>query len=143
MDLKTGKVKIRRSLQEVGGKIIELPTKTAKSTRTVYLPAHAIKRLREISGKRGERVIGDMTPSEVSRKYKAACERLKLPYIPLSNFRNTFGTLLAKSGIEMSTTANILGHSNISTTYKYYIIRQEATIKAAANTFNKAIWGQK
>ena len=54
-----------------------------------------------------------------------ACERYyKKIGVPANNFhvyRHTFGTMLCKNGVSIQSTSSLLGHSDISTTAKYYV----------------------
>lgn len=70
IDMRSGAVRVRRTLQEVKGLLYSYPPKTDRSERTVYLPAFAARRIRAIWRDRGKpsgRIIEDRKPSQVSR----------------------------------------------------------------------------
>ena len=90
IDLRSGLVKIERSAQYIEGRVVVVDPKTEKSARGCYLPHFAIRRLREIKG--AGSIIGEMTPEEVSRRYKAHCKKRGLPYTSFTNLRHTWAT---------------------------------------------------
>ena len=86
IDMRSGAVHVRRTLQEVRGLLHVYLPKTEKSERTVYLPRFALDRLRTVWREQGRpkgRVIGAFKPSQVARRIKAWCRRQALPYVSM------------------------------------------------------------
>lgn len=126
-----------RSVQYVRGEVVvELP-KTDKSDRINYLPSFAVQRLREIKGT--GRLIGDLSPDAVARKYKAFCKKEKLTYVSLTNLRHTWATLAIESGADSATIAAMLGHSQINTTYEHYLVPEKKIYKDVQKGIEKLL----
>lgn len=139
IDLRSGLVKIERSAQYIEGRVVVVDPKTEKSARECYLPHFAIRRLREIKGTGS--IIGEMTPEEVSRRYKAHCKKRKLPYTSFTNLRHTWATLALAGGADSATVAAMLGHSQIATTYEHYLVPDKKIYKNAQKGFESLILG--
>lgn len=124
INMATGAVKVHKTLQQFrGGMKIYLP-KTSKGWRDLILPKWALERLREIwrsLGRPKGRIIGALTPSAIASRIKRYATKLKLPQITMENTRHTWGTLAVESGGDIATIAMMMGHSDITTTYKYYL----------------------
>lgn len=124
INMSTGVVKIHKTLQQFrGGMRLYLP-KTPKGWRDLILPKWAFEALRGIwraLGRPKGRIIGSLRPSAVSGRIKRYAEKLKLPKITMENTRHTWGTLAVESGGDIATIAMIMGHSDITTTYRYYL----------------------
>lgn len=124
IDMRSGAVHVRRTLQEVRGLLFEYLPKTEKSERTVYLPRFALDRLRTVWREQGRpkgRVIGARKPSQVARRIKAWCRRQALPYVSMYQRRHTWATIAVEAGAGIEAVAMMLGHGSISTTAQYYL----------------------
>ena len=124
IDMRSGAVHVRRTLQEVRGLLFEYLPKTEKSERTVYLPRFALDRLRTVWREQGRpkgRVIGARKPSQVARRIKAWCRRQALPYVSMYQRRHTWATIAVEAGAGIEAVAMMLGHGSISTTVQYYL----------------------
>lgn len=137
IDLRSGEVRISRSRQYVGGQVVVLAPKTDRSERTCYLPRFAVARLREVRG--AGWLSGDLTPDAVSRRYKAHCRRAGLPYVPLTNLRHTWATTSLAAGNDVAVVSKMLGHSDIVTTARYYLVPDRKLMQAAQRTWEAAI----
>lgn len=124
VDLKTGVVSVSRGLHEAGGKVWAEDPKTARSRRTVVLPAWAVARLKKLRGL-GPLVTeddGPMRPLRISalyRKHVDATEGLR--YIPLKNLRHTSASLALAAGVDLVSVSRRLGHSTVTTTDTFYL----------------------
>lgn len=137
IDLRAGTVSIRRSVQWVSGhEVVEQP-KTDLSCRTLPLPAFAVKRLRRIRSH--GRLIGKLTPCQVARRVKAWCRQMALKWIPLSNLRASWATNALEAGVDLKIVSSMLGHSNIETTARYYLLPRIKTYRDAQRKFADAI----
>lgn len=90
---RSGLVPIRGTLQEVKGMLYEFAPKTAKSERELYLPPWALDRLHQLwvdLGRPKGRIIGELKPSQVSRRIQAHIKRERLPRITMKNLRHTW-----------------------------------------------------
>lgn len=132
VDLRSGAVHVRRGRHYVGGEVVVEPCKTDLSERTVYLPKFALTRMRELAkGRAKSEWLCDLSPDAVARRYKAECKRLGLPYVPLKNLRHSYATSQLRSGVDTSILSQMLGHYDVRTTERYYLIPDAKLYKAA------------
>lgn len=124
IDMRSGAVHVRRTLQEVRGLLFEYLPKTEKSERTVYLPRFALDRLREVwrgLGRPRGRIVGSLRPSQVARRIKAWCSKRALPYVSMYSRRHTWATVAVEAGAGIEAVAMMMGHESIVTTQRYYL----------------------
>lgn len=141
INFKTGAVNITKSRQYIKGEVITVRTKTKRSTRTVYLPKFALKRLKQIKGK--GLITGDVSPDKVSRQIKSWCKKNNIPHVSMTNMRHTWATLAVEAGVGIETVAMMLGHTEITTAYNHYIVPRkticaEAQAKVESLLFDRA-----
>ena len=106
------------------------PPKTAKSVRTIPMPAYAWRRMRSWGGGSGPIVTnaqgGRMSPATAKKRMRAAMSETTdggraLPHLTLYSCRHSFATACINAGIEVSTVSAWLGHRDVSTTYNRYV----------------------
>lgn len=144
IDLSTGISKVRRQLlsvrQKDGSYRLELgPLKSSKSYRTIILPQILIKELKshkarqaEEKLKAGEHYEKDcalvfatqlgkpLNPRRFTRTYEGLTKKAGIDYVSFHNLRHTAATLLLKSGQDIKTIQDMLGHKNAETTLNTY-----------------------
>jgi integrase len=59
-------------------------------------------------------------PDRVVARYKAWLSRSTYRYIPFSNLRNAYSTMMHARGLEDSTVSKLMRHSNLTTDYRHY-----------------------
>lgn len=132
IDLRSGAVHVERGRHYVHGEVLVEPCKTDLSRRTVYLPRFAINRMRELAKHHSKNEwLCELSPDAIGRRYKAACKRLGLPYVPLKNLRHSYATSQLRAGIDTSILSNMLGHYDVRTTERYYLVPDAKLYKAA------------
>lgn len=134
VDMRSGEVAVRKTLQQSRGAVHVYPTKTPKGDRSLYLPRWALARLRDIwrsLGRPKGRVIGALSPAAASGRIRRFARRMGLPEVTMQNLRHTWGTLAAEAGLPIETIAMWLGHSSIQMPYEHYIRRSESILKRA------------
>ena len=116
-------IRIDKTLTEVRGKVVAGPTKTAESTRTVFIGGVIAKRLLELSGvgpicpdSKGKR----MRPDRVSRMYRELMKGKDAKYVPMKNLRNSYATIMQGLGASDSLISKSLGHTNLNIDYAHY-----------------------
>lgn len=139
---RNGAASICRSRQYVRGQVVELPTKTKKSNRILYLPRFARERLHAIwtSLGRPRGYVNPDSPQNVSWRITSHCKRNKLPQITMTNMRHTWATIAVEAGISIETVAMFLGHSNIMTAYDHYIVPRKSIIKRAQSIWQEYLF---
>lgn len=139
INLKTGAVHISKSRQYIKGETITVRTKTDRSTRTLYLPKFALRRLKQI--KSTGLLTGDISPDKVSRRIKAHCKKNDLPHVSMTNMRHTWATIAVEAGVGIETVAMMLGHTDISTAYNHYIVPRKTICTEAQAKVEALIFG--
>lgn len=136
VSLEDGYISISRGRHHVAGAVIEEPPKTERSRRVVSLPDYAVeilKRHRQDSGY----VLSDaqgapMTPNALSYRYRKECEARGVSLVPLRDLRHTHATLLLEAGVDVVVVSRRLGHSNVTTTDRFYLRPSRAADELAA-----------
>lgn len=142
---RTGLVPIRATLQLASDGLNEWPTKTAKGERDLYLPPWALDRLHQIWVERGRprgRIIGDLTPGQVAYRIQRWIRRHRLPRVTMKNLRHTWATIAAQSGVTIELVASMLGHANVSTSYRYYYALTRAAVTRAQRRVSRRLLGK-
>lgn len=137
---KTGEVCLGESRQTIKGETKTYPAKTPKSYRTSILPKYILRRLKQIVKVRKGLLIGDLSPDTVARRIKAWCKKKSLPWVSPTGMRHTWATLAVEAGVGIETVAMWLGHTDISTAYKHYIVRRKTIMKQAQDTLESYIF---
>jgi integrase len=138
VDLEGGHLSIRRGLQRIDGKLLVLPPKTARSRRTVPLPAVVTAKLREHRDRQeAERAaLGDKWPNQgyvfttsigtavdpdnCSKLVRAALKQAGVRNVRLHDFRHGCVSVLLGLGVPPRTAMDIVGHSTIEMTMNVY-----------------------
>ncbi|NNM98716.1 MAG: tyrosine-type recombinase/integrase [Candidatus Eremiobacteraeota bacterium] len=137
VDLDAGTVTIRRSLSQTKGRVVLKGTKSGKS-RTLPLSRHAIDALRrqraaqaadrlKAGGLYGDdgAVFADelgqrVTPKSATNAFARMAEKAKISTTRLHDLRHTAATTLLVNGVDVRTTAGVLGHSTPNVTLSTY-----------------------
>lgn len=106
------------------------------------LAIQIIKRIRELNPapkeflfeEKGERI----KIQGFSRALRRTCENLEIPFRPMHKIRKTYGTILLDNQVSETLVADQMGHSDISTTKKYYY-RNNKTNEHKAEEIERAL----
>ncbi len=138
VNLETGSLRVAQSLQRVKGGLIFTEPKSAKSKRTIPLPAHSLAilkthRTRQLeerlaagdawhdSGLVFTTLIGTPLDSRnVRRLFHDLCEEAEIPKRRFHDLRHTCATLLLSQNVHPRVVMETLGHSQISLTLDTY-----------------------
>lgn len=138
VDLDSGWLQIRRGLQRVNGQLVSMPTKTARSRRTIPLPRLLVDALRQHrDAQEKERVelaeswpdlgyvfttpIGTpIDPRNCTRIIQTACRQAGVRVVRLHDFRHGCVSVLLGLGVPPRTAMDIAGHSTIEMTMNVY-----------------------
>ena len=160
-DLAAGELRIRRALVSVKGRQgTYSEPKTKRSRRDVPLTDDAIEALQAHHDRQQfeRRVLGDDYGNEglvfctqlgtpldravVQEQFKRALFRAKLPMTTrFHDLRHTAATLMLAGGVDIPTTAAILGHSQNSTTLNVYAHAMPSRLKGATDAIQRAVRG--
>ncbi len=151
VDFDASSLHVRRSLQRIAGKFELVEPKTARSTRTLALPAIAATALREHRKRQLEErlVAGPMWEdrglvftrpngaplhgSNVTREFQRMLARAGLRRMRFHDMRHACASLLIAQGVHPRVVMETLGHSQIGITMNLYShVLPEAQRQAAA-----------
>jgi integrase len=162
VDLKSRQLRVRRNLQRVGGQLLFGTPKTARSLRTIALPASCVAQLRE----RREQQVQEraeagldwqpldiqpdglvfttltgtaLDPRNLNRSLAALCSKAKLRPIRVHDLRHTCASLMLAEGVGVRTIMETLGHSSITMTLDTYAHVMQTTLHEAANRMDEAL----
>jgi integrase len=151
VDLIGGTVTVRHALQRVDGSLQLVETKTARSRRTVPLPAVALDALRAHrnaqDGPMGSLYVFSTakgTPldgTNVTKRLQAILAEAGLPRVTFHALRHTAASLLLAQGVHPRVVMEQLGHSQISLTMNTYSHVIPALERDAADRMNALLTG--
>lgn len=151
IDLDAGALTVNGQLQKFDRKLHWVPTKTAKSKRTIVIPAVALTSLRahhdrqRLKTARGQQPKGyvfttrdgkPLMARNVYRRFLELSAQAGLPRIRFHDLRHTAATLMLAQGVDPRTIMEILGHSQISLTLNTYSHVLDSMKQSAAHRLN-------
>jgi len=133
---------VYKTLTEVRGTLVEGPTKTAQSTRFVYLSGYPAQRMTELAtfgplvrDSNGNR----MRPDKISREYRNLMKDKEAKYVPMKNLRNSYATIMQGLGVSDSLISKSLGHTNLQIDYAHYFAANAPAHMQNAATLGNAV----
>jgi integrase len=169
VDLETGELRVRQQLQWVGKQLVLQELKTAKSRRTLALPAVCVEALkthrkRQLEERlkagdrwqdtglvfttyrtcregrgRGMKVGAGLHPRNVLRVLHQLLDDAKLPRVRFHDLRHSAASLLIAAGVELVEVSLLLGHSELRVTADLYSHLQKQTAAKAAVFMDAAL----
>jgi integrase len=155
LDLDGASVNVTQTLQRNDGEWQLRPTKTAKSRRSIPLPAVTVSALRahrarqlEERAKAGKLGDGLVFVSATGRPIHgenltkilyAHLDRLGLPRVTVHDLRHSCATVLYALGVPLPAIADMLGHSTIRVTADLYRHRVPELARDAAERMQGAV----
>ena len=157
IDFENQSVSVKRSIYKPkDGKALEKEPKSKSSIRTIYIPEHLIKTLREYKLHQDRHIsfMGDawnkldyifteedgmvMNPQTPTRQFSNFLKRHNIRHLKFHGLRHTSATMLLANGCDIKTVSSRLGHADIETT-GIYVHALPSSDKAAAKTFDTFI----
>jgi integrase len=158
IDIKTRTMQICQAAELMTGQPQHLKTtKTQGSLRTVIVPSIVIDALQALLNEQEQMKskMGSLwhdTPfiftepngrwmraDEISKQFRKFLKRHHLPVIPFHGLRHTAATLLIAQGVPVRTVANVLGHTQTSTTLNIYSHALESSNRHAADIMDELL----
>lgn len=133
IDLKEGKLLIRRTLQRIqnknsdGSKTLLTFTepKTKKSIREIPLPCFIIEKIKEMDYPDGCYILSGtdnpVEPRTMENRYNRFMSELDIYGTTFHTLRHTFATRCVEADFDIKTLSEILGHSNVNITLNRYV----------------------
>jgi integrase len=138
VDLDQGSLHIVRGVQRVNGELVELPTKTQRSRRTIPLPGIVVDVLRDHQKRQesdraalaGTWPASDyvftssvgtaIDPRNCTRLVQNACRDAGVRVVRLHDFRHGCISVLLELGVPPRTAMEIVGHTTLEMTMNVY-----------------------
>lgn len=133
-DLVAKTVTIQRTVNSLPGQgVVELPTKSANSTRTLPIDAEVIRLLSQLGG-RGYLFTseqgGALEASVDGRRWRALVASAGVRQLPLHAARHSVATHLVSSGVNPRAVQMLLGHSSAAYTLATYVHPEVGELRA-------------
>jgi integrase len=159
VDLDNGELRVVHALQRVEGILRLVQPKTAKSRRSVTLPAMTVEALRRHHGQQAEVRLSaganwtdtsfvfctstgrPLEPRNVTRSFQRFLKRAGLPRMRFHDLRHSFATLLLIQGLSPRVVMEMLGHSQIALTMNTYSHVIPALQREAASKLDALLRG--
>jgi integrase len=156
VDFPRGVIRISRSLQP-DGKFSE--PKTARSRRSVALPAFAIAALKAHKvAQNADRLAAGSSyadnglvfadafgaawkPASITTLFHGICKRAGIGHVRFHDLRHTAASLMIERGVSITTVALLLGHANTSTTLSTYAHAIKGAEEAGARAMDALFKG--
>ena len=160
VDLENARLAVRRALVPIKGDVVVSEPKTAKGRRVVALDPGTIEVLKAQAARQLDEQTewkeawvesglvftlesgGALDPESVSRYWRQAVKKARLPTIRLHDLRHTHATLALQAGIHPKVVSERLGHATVSITLDTYshaipAMQEEAAALIAGLVFAK------
>jgi integrase len=126
---------------DLPGRRLRVLAENSKTQRERFVPltARAADELRGLSSRPGatpDALVFGMT-STVKTAWKSACKVAGLADARFHDLRATCGTRLCSAGVPIVEVARVLGHSDMKTTYRFYIGEAEGSLDRAAAALDR------
>lgn len=119
------------------------PPKSRASERRIPIPSwlnQYFKKYQKLYGLPGDAYISKcseistpfLEPRTFRTRFASLCKKLGIQYKSVHSLRHTYASRLIKSKVDIRTTAELLGHSDVQTTLNTYAHSDDATKRAAA-----------
>ena len=152
VDLKTGRISVRRSHVPIGTKVIVTQPKTRRGTRLVSIDPGTVTVLKKRRQQQMEERLawegawndtglvftwedGSMIhPERATKNFASAVKKAGVPGITLHGLRHTNATLALAAGVHAKIISERLGHATVSLTLDVYSHAVPALSEEAAST---------
>jgi integrase len=151
LDLDRGTLRVNASLQRMDGALRVAEPKTPQSNRVLTLPKNVIVALRVHKSRQAQERLASgpkwrdggwvfcsnrgtaFEPRNLDRHFSQLLKNAGLPHLPFKNLRHSCASLLLSEGEDLRVIQEILGHSSIATTAKFYAAVTPKRMRAAAD----------
>ncbi len=129
VDLKARRIRVRRSITQVGGKLVEGNPKSAAGRRSIPIPERLMTALTtRVAGRRpGEPAITSPMGSRLglenwkrSVKWREVIVEIGRPNLRVHDLRHTYASLARRAGADLRLLQKTMGHASITVTAHVY-----------------------
>jgi integrase len=129
VDLKARRIRVRRSITQVGGKLVEGNPKSSAGRRSIPLPQRVLPILAERVEGRSAASPAITSPNgsllglenwKRSTKWRAAIVEIGRPSLRVHDLRHTYASLARRAGADLRMLQKTMGHASITVTAHIY-----------------------
>ena len=147
LDVQNRTLSINKSVARQNGKLVISTPKTPNSIRTVLLPADTVKLLVEEYKKHpanpylfpSPRTGETWDPDGFRRLHDRIIKEIGAEHVRFHDMRHTFATLSLKSGVDVRTLSETLGHFSAGFTLSTYVHSTSGMKQSAADAIGNTI----
>ena len=147
LDVQNRTLSINKSVARQGGKLVISTPKTPNSIRTVLLPTDTVKLLVEEHEKHpanpylfpSPRTGETWDPDGFRRLHDRIIKEIGAEHVRFHDMRHTFATLSLKSGVDVRTLSETLGHFSAGFTLSTYVHSTPGMKQSAADAIGNTI----
>lgn len=129
VDLKARRIRVRRSITQVGGKLVEGNPKSAAGRRSVPIPQRVLPILTARTRGRGPSEPAITSPMGArlglenwkrSVKWRETIGQIGRPALRVHDLRHTYASLARRAGADLRLLQKTMGHASITVTAHIY-----------------------
>jgi integrase len=129
VDLKARRIRVRRSITQVGGKLVEGNPKSSAGRRSIPIPERLIPVLTTRLAGRGPGEPASTSPLgsrlglenwKRSVKWRHAIVKIGRPTLRVHDLRHTYASLARRAGADLRLLQKTMGHASITVTAHIY-----------------------
>ena len=147
LDVQNRTLSINKSVARQGGKLVISTPKTPNSIRTVLLPEETVKLLVEEHERHpanpylfpSPRTRETWDPDGFRRLHDRIIKEIGAEHVRFHDMRHTFATLSLKSGVDVRTLSETLGHFSAGFTLSTYVHSTPGMKQSAADAIGNTI----
>jgi integrase len=145
VDLTARRVRVRRSITQVGGRLVEGRTKSVSGLRTIPIPRriHDVLAARVSGRPLGEPAITSPRGALLSRenwvravRWNEHREAIGRPTLRIHDLRHTYASLARSAGADLRLLQRTLGHASITVTAHTYADLYDTDLDAVADALD-------
>jgi integrase len=144
-DLKAGGIRVRRSITQVGGKLLEGNPKSAAGRRSIPVPQRLVPILGDRVSGRPPGAPATTSPAGAllglenwrrSTGWRAAIVKIGRPKMRVHDLRHTYASLARRAGADLRLLQKTMGHASITVTAHVYADLYEDELDVVASALD-------
>lgn len=150
IDFKTGKCTLQRELSYTAEKGVYEDTTKSRRNHTLDLSEHLLSLLLQLRDEQANTCVSKwvftqdglpdpMHPQSPTGYLRKFGKKYKIDHIHPHKLRHSFASIAITNGADIASVSEKLGHSDKAVTLRMYTHADEESIKAAGDTFRKAL----
>jgi integrase len=149
VDLKARRIRVRRSITQVGGKLLEGNPKSAGGRRSIPVPQRLVPILTDRVSGRSQGAPAITSPAGAllglenwkrSPGWRAAIVEIGRPKMRVHDLRHTYASLARRAGADLRLLQKTMGHASITVTTNSTLSRRHSTRSTTVRLSSPKVW---